>query len=334
MPHPVYPFKAVLRSLRQEAGLSILAAADAVEYVNYERWETGKTKVGSRYLGTIAAAFGVTDELWALLYAWLLDRYTPGRGQGRVDLPHTDLVKVVEQLPSDVIYPEANKDLGIQPTRHVDFALLALLSGRWRVDRLELEPRSRARLPLRDPGQSTLAAAYGDVANEAIRFGGRTILGALHAGDRLNEVRALLVNLAPLLTSSSALDRLAGELDEPLAGEVRQAASATARIRDQLAVFLEAASGSPPTDEELDRFAVDVFAGRQDCVDEVMSAALRRGVLPEYDPMPMRDLGSGSLRMMDRIEQQARLQAVRVLEQLDPAQLLSALEAIECVRAD
>ena len=31
MPHPVYPFKAALRSLRQEAGLSILAAADAVE---------------------------------------------------------------------------------------------------------------------------------------------------------------------------------------------------------------------------------------------------------------------------------------------------------------
>lgn len=154
MPHPVYPFKAVLRSLRQEAELSILAAADAVEYVNYERWETGKTRVGPRYLGMIAAAFGVTDELWALLYAWLLDHYTPERGAGSGRSSSHHLVKVVEQLPGDVIFPEANKDLGIQPTRHVDFAVLALLSGRWRVDRLELAPQLRTRLPLRDPGQS------------------------------------------------------------------------------------------------------------------------------------------------------------------------------------
>ena len=64
----------------------------------------------------------------------------------------------------------------------------------------------------------------------------------------------------------------------------------------------------------------------------MVSAARHPGVLAEYDPMPMRELGSGSLRMIDRIEQQARQQAVRKLEQLDPAQLLSALEAIECVR--
>ena len=333
MPHPVYPFKAVLRSLRQEAGLSIIAAADAVEYVNYERWETGQTKVGSKYLGVIASAFGVTDELWALLYAWLVDHYTPDRGQARIDLPHTNLAKVLDQLPTDVMYPEPNKDLGIEPTQHVDFALLALLSGRWRNDRLELAPQRRARLPLRDASHSTLSAAYGDVAVEAIRFAGRTMMAALHSGDRLNEVRSLLVDLAPLLTSPSALERLAEELGEPLAEEVRQAASATARFRDQLAVLLEAAYGAPPTDEELDWFAVEVFVGCQDCVEEVMSAAQQRGALPDHDPMPMRDLGLGSLRMMDWIEDEAREEALGRLKQFDPAQVLSVLEAIKDIEA-
>jgi len=333
MPHPVYPFKAVLRSLRQEAGLSFLAAADAVQYVNYERWETGKTKVGAKYLGMIAGAFGVTDELWALLYAWLLDHYTPERGQARVDLPHTNLAKIFGQLPGDVIFQEATKDLGIQPTRHVDFAMLALLSGRWRSDRLELAPQQRARLPLRDASRSTLGAAYGDVADEAIRFAGRTILAALHAGDRLNEVRSHLVNLAPMLTSPSALERLAEEFVEPLAGEVRLAARATARIRDQLAVLLEAATGAPPTEEEVDRFAVEVFAGRRVRVNEVMSAAQERGALPVYDPMPMRELGRGSLRMLDRIDHDSRQEAIRRLDQFDPAQVLSALEAIKDVGA-
>jgi len=333
MPHPVYPFKAVLRSLRQEAGLSVLAAADAVKYGNYERWEAGKTKVGAKYLGMIALAFGVTDELWALLYAWLVDHYTPERGQARIDLPHTNLAKVLDQLPSDVMYPEVSKDLGIQPTRHADFALLALLSGRWRSDRLELAPQQRARLPLRDASRSTLSAAYGDVADEAIQFAGRTILAALHAGDRLNEVRSRLVNLAPLATSPTLLERLAEEFVEPLAGEVRLAARATARIRDQLAVFLEAAAETPPTEEEVDRFAVEVFAGRRDRIDEVMSAAQERGALPVYDPMPMRELGRGSLRMLDRIEHDFRQEAIRRLKQFDPAQVLSAFEAIKDVGA-
>ncbi len=40
MRHPVYPFRAILRELRQDAGLTILAAAESTEYGNYERWES------------------------------------------------------------------------------------------------------------------------------------------------------------------------------------------------------------------------------------------------------------------------------------------------------
>ena len=225
MSHPVYSFKAVLRSLRQEAGLSILSAAEAVDYVKYERWEAGTTKVGAKYVGSIAAAFGVTDELWTLLYAWLVDHYTPHLWDRRVDLPHWELVKVLDQFPKDVMYPEASKELGIPPTRHVDFAHLALVSGHLRDDRLELAPQHRPRLPLPGPGQSTLTAAYGDVADEAMRFGDRKIRGALDTRDQMHETRSLLVELAPLLTSPLGLNRIAREVGEPLAGEFRRAAS-------------------------------------------------------------------------------------------------------------
>jgi hypothetical protein len=76
-----------------------------------------------------------------------------------------------------------------------------------------------------------------------------------------------------------------------------------------------------------------VFAGRQDCVEQAMSAAQQRGALPDYDPMPMRDLGRGSLRMLDRIEQETMQDATHRLKRLDPAQLLSVLEAIKDVEA-
>ena len=332
MPHPVYPFNAVLRALRREAGLSILGAAEAVDYVKYERWEAGKIKVGARYVESIAGAFGVTEELWALLYAWLVDHYTPQWGQPRVDLDQSAVEKILLQFPQEVMLPEESKELGIPPTRHADFAVVALFSGCSRLDRLELRPQRRDRLPLRHPGQSALAAAYGHVADEAIRLEGRAALAAIHAGD-WSEVRSVFVHLAPLLTSPTALDLLAEEFVEPFAGELRQAASATARIRHELSVVLEAARGAPPTDEELDQFAIEVFSGRQDRVEEVMSAALNRGVHPRYDPVPMRDLGGVSLGMIERMEQQIRQEVARYLEQLDLAELFIAMEAIRSVRA-
>ncbi|CAN5124830.1 hypothetical protein BH18ACT4_BH18ACT4_02330 [soil metagenome] len=63
MGHPVYRFGAVVRRLRNDAGLSVLAAAEATGYGKYERWESGQTQVGGHYLATIADVFGVADDL-------------------------------------------------------------------------------------------------------------------------------------------------------------------------------------------------------------------------------------------------------------------------------
>lgn len=83
MEHPVYPFRAVLRELRRDAGLTILAAAEATGYGKYERWESGQTNVGGQYLRSIAEAFAITDELHLLLYALVLDQLTPDGGSAR-----------------------------------------------------------------------------------------------------------------------------------------------------------------------------------------------------------------------------------------------------------
>ena len=44
--NPVYPFQLILREVRKEAGLTVLAAAEATSYGNYERWESGKNQGG------------------------------------------------------------------------------------------------------------------------------------------------------------------------------------------------------------------------------------------------------------------------------------------------
>lgn len=50
MRHPVYHFRLVLKELRHDAGLTVLAAAEATQYGNYERWESGETRVGPQHL--------------------------------------------------------------------------------------------------------------------------------------------------------------------------------------------------------------------------------------------------------------------------------------------
>ncbi len=45
MRHAVHPFRLILKELRRDAGLTVLATAEATEYGNYERWESGATRV-------------------------------------------------------------------------------------------------------------------------------------------------------------------------------------------------------------------------------------------------------------------------------------------------
>ena len=99
MKFPVYRFSEVLRALRNESGLTVLQAAERTGYGNYERWESGDTRVGPEYLQTIAEVFGVEGDLWLLAYAWLVDRYTPKPGAGFFDFTPQRLKRVLRQLP-------------------------------------------------------------------------------------------------------------------------------------------------------------------------------------------------------------------------------------------
>ena len=103
MCHPVYPFRAVLKELRRDAGLTVLAAAEATGYGNYERWESGQTRVGAQHLRSLAEAFAVTDELHLLLYAWLVDRLSPKPGEPPKALRLDELRRFVRHAPDQVI---------------------------------------------------------------------------------------------------------------------------------------------------------------------------------------------------------------------------------------
>ena len=43
-----------MKELRRDARLTSLAAAEATAYGNYERWESGATRVGAQHLDAIA----------------------------------------------------------------------------------------------------------------------------------------------------------------------------------------------------------------------------------------------------------------------------------------
>jgi len=329
MPHPVYPFKALLRALREEAGLTVLAAGEAIGYSNYERWESGQTRVGPQHVGAIASAFGVTDELWLLLYAWLVDRFTPGCGQGSVDLAHANVVKPQRALPADLIDLGEYKDLILEPARHLDLAMLALIGRNWSRQRVVLVPTPRSPLPVPGPDESLLSAAYGDVYVDMLRFTSRTIFSLAKKKNQLSTLATLAKNLTPMLSSPTALNRLAAEMEGPLADDVRQVSDAVARFRDQLAELVEAATAAPATEGLVDELAIDVFASRTDRVFQLILAAMKRSTCPALGPEPFIDLREATTRIGERAEQQLRLELARQLPQLDTVDLVDALNAIE-----
>ncbi len=161
MPYPVYPFRAILKQLRNESGLTVLGAAGATGYSNYERWESGATRVGPQHLRSIAEAFAVTDELALLLYSWLIDRFSPRRGQGSVDIVHSNLYKVLRQLPDDLVdLGEHNKWI-VQSSSHTEVALLYLVARYRRRQRIALPPVERSPLPERTADASVTGRSTG-----------------------------------------------------------------------------------------------------------------------------------------------------------------------------
>lgn len=100
----------------------MLGAAEATEYGNYERWESGITRVGAQHLGAIAAAFAV-DDVPMFLYAWLVDRFSPTPKQGAVDLAQVNFDKTYRQLSRTTVDLGERKDWVVVPPRHPDLAL-------------------------------------------------------------------------------------------------------------------------------------------------------------------------------------------------------------------
>ncbi len=328
MPHPVYPFNALLRALRKEAGLTVVAAGEATGYWNYERWESGQTRVAPQHVGAIASAFRVTDELWLLLYAWLVDRFTPDRGQGSVDLAHANVSKSQRWLPADPVDLGEYKDLILEPGRHLDLAMLALIGRNWSRQRVVLVPTPRSPLPVPESDESLLSAAYGDVYVDMLRFTGRTIFSLAKKNDQLLTLASLAKNLAPMLSSPTALHRLAAEMQGPLADDVRQASDAVARFRDQLAQLIEAATAAPANEGLVDELATDVFASGPDRVFRLLIAAMKRGTLPPLGPEPFNDMKAATTRIEERAEQELRLELAAQLTHLDTVDLVDALNAI------
>jgi len=176
----------VVRSLRIEAGIPILRARELTQYKNYERWETGDTRVGADHLHNIAAAFGVGDNLWLLVFAWLVDRFTPWPGQEPVEFTGAQLRRHLESLPRDMVDFGDHANLALSPMSHRDLALLAFTAryGRGYAregESLVLAPAERARVP--DPVAAdvpVLFATYGDARRDLGEYVARTlILGGL-----------------------------------------------------------------------------------------------------------------------------------------------------------
>lgn len=330
MRFPIYSFAAILKELRRDAGLTVLAAAEATAYGNYERWESGQTRVGAQHVRALALAFGVTDELWLLLYAWLADRLAPRPGKAAVDLIHVNLPRVVRDLPQDTVDLGPHKDLVVQASRHVDLALLCLLARYRRHDRVRLTPVPRAALPSRRPAISVLETAYGDVIVPAARLVGRELLryglqpGRAAAGSR----PAVVANIAPMLSSPEAFEALAGELRGPIADEARRLADLLRDARDWLAAVLEGATGQMATPEDVDRLAADMATQQLDRLHEMLLPAARREALPEVDPAMVAELAAIYERVATRWAEQARRELTEGLDRLGVDELFEGLDLV------
>lgn len=330
MPHPVYPFRAIVRELRHEAGLTILAAAEATEYGNYERWESGATRVGAQHLSTIAQAFAVTDDLSLFIYAWLIDHFSPKRGQGSVDLAHANVGKTLRRLPCDLVDLGERKHWVVESARHAEIAQLYLVARYCRRQRVVLPPVARSSLPDRARGQSVLEAAYGDVMFDAVRYVARTLItSASRRGATSDEAgRVVLTNLAPMLALPDAFDAMADELAGPFEADVRRFGELLRAQHVALSTIVAGATGEPATTDAVAELATEIAAGHLDLAHELLEAAAHNGTLPAIDPALIRELEEMHDRVVAKWESQARCELAERSARLDVDALFDALDLV------
>jgi len=270
MKHPIYPFSAVLRALRDESNLKPEDAAVRTTYPNYKRWESGKTPVRPDYLTLIADAFAIGDDLWLLLYAWLVDRLVPRPGQPAAQV-EKQLGELIPALPGGVVdLGEIAPFLG-GPVAHAELAAGCFVArygpGPSAPDEpIVVHPVRRSRVPSPvAPDAGVLRALYGEVLGEWMQFtalGGmlagvgqageerrdaakRDAMAAMLAPGGLDQVAALLSTLT-ITGDEHGLDRMPGAA----AAEFPAFTAMLSQGMDELARFQQAAARVPMTQLE------------------------------------------------------------------------------------
>lgn len=340
--HPVYPFRAVLRELRRDAGLTILAAGEATGYGKYERWESGQTKVGGQYLRSIAEAFAVTDDLHLLLYAWVLDQLTPDAGCPARRLDLDELRRHVRLAPETVIDLHEHKALVREPGLHVDLALLCL-AARYADRHIVVLPAAHRRdLPSRAPGAPILEHLYGDVVHDGTAAMGRALLvrGIDKKPDAVDvsNIAPAMADPGTYLALADDLDTVEPAVDEPVvafaagtAPDARRFAELLTSLRNQNRELLEAA-GKPATDEDVGRLTEKVMAGKTRSILWLFARAAARRRFPTADPAVTAELRSMHDRLRDGWRGALERQAVVELRRADTSQVFEALDALRSRR--
>ena len=286
MKFPVYRFSEVLRVLRNESGLTVLQAAELTGYGNYERWESGQTKVRPEYLQTISEVFGIEDGLWLLTYAWLVDRYTPQPGAGFAEFTPHRLSGVLRRLPSGDVDLGEHANLAVRAMGHGQLAIMCLIARYGPAYAgadvlLVLGPTPRAPAPPPDPSGSILDR-YWDVFGDLARYVARTFLlaGMGHAPHQIAVAvfRHVLLLLTEPEPFASVLDtagegpggRLRGLDGLPVANAQYAPKLRRLAVREieDLCRLAAAAEGRPVTVEEV-KAKLRAIARDDDYWDEV-----------------------------------------------------------------
>lgn len=350
MGKPVYPFFAVLKALRNEAGLTVLKAAEGTGYWNYERWESGQTPVSARYLDAIAQAFGVTDELFLFLFAWLVDHMTPQPDETPVEVTGATIEDFFDTAPGDEVEVGEYRQFMFEVPSHASMAVLALAAryhGPGDDDRqsIRLEPTVRCYVPksvLRGE-VPVLETLYGDVAVEMAQFSAMKLLGASWQPNLEGLDTHPLHNLAPMLARPSLFEKVAEQgrvLEvEGTTGLDRFAGEASMRVdevvdfvrmfRAQLGQLLEALNGTSSTDTELDVLMETVMSGNLDPLVSLWTKAAEQGIeVPGFDPVYMQQVTSFGQGLLARAREAISDDVVAGINEAEPALLMTMLETV------
>lgn len=234
------------------------------------------------------------------------------------------------------------KALIVEPSRHVDLALLCLAARYADRHAVVLPAAERCDLPPRVSGEPILGQLYSDVVADASAAVRRALLGR---GLDTQADAIDVSNVAPGLADPNTYVALAENLDGPapstgqplvgfaagIAPDARRFAELLMMLRHQMRQLLEAA-GRPATDEAVDRLAEKVVAGRAMPLLRLVVLAALRGRLPAADPAVTTELRAMRDRLRSGWRAAVEQQVVVDVRRADPAQVFEALDALQTRR--